>query len=128
MSQIHHPKDHTVVVLGASPKPVRYSYQAVEMLHGHGYRVIPVHPKASRIDHVPTVHSLAEIDEPVHTLTLYVGPERVKSMIGDIVALRPGRLIMNPGAESRDLGRALDDARIPYEHACTLVLLRTHQF
>lgn len=117
-----------MVVLGASPKPVRYSYQAVEMLHGHGYRVIPVHPKASRIDHVPTVHSLAEIDEPVHTLTLYVGAERVKSMIGDIVALRPGRLIMNPGAESRDLGRALDDARIPYEHACTLVLLRTHQF
>lgn len=128
MSHIRKPQDHTVVVLGASPKPVRYSYQAVQMLHDHGYRVLPVHPKAARIDHIPAVRSLAEIDEPVHTLTLYVGPERVKPMIADIVALRPGRLIMNPGAESRDLGRALDDARIPYEHACTLVLLRTRQF
>jgi hypothetical protein len=37
-------------------------------------------------------------------------------------------VILNPGAESRELERALHDARIPYEHACTLVLLRTGQF
>ena len=32
----------TVVVLGASPKPERYSNQAVVMLKDHGYEVIPV--------------------------------------------------------------------------------------
>jgi predicted CoA-binding protein len=130
---LHHPKrikphEHCVVVLGASPKPTRYSYQAVTLLHARGYRVIPVHPKAERIDHVPAVHALSAVGEPVHTLTLYVGPERSRGLIDDILDLAPGRVIFNPGTESRDLELALDGARIPHERACTLVLLRTGQF
>lgn len=122
------PSQKTVVVLGASPKPTRYSYQAVTLLDDHGYRVIPVHPKISRIERIPVVNDLRSIQEPVHTLTLYVGAVRSKAMIGDIVALAPGRVILNPGTESRDLELALKDARIPHERACTLVLLRTGQF
>jgi len=117
-----------VVVLGASPKPTRYSYQAVKLLDDHGYHVIPVHPKIKRVDHVPVVNDLRDIQGPVHTVAMYVGPERSRSMIDDIVALVPGRVILNPGTESRDLELALKDARIPHERACTLVLLRTGQF
>jgi len=122
------PQEQTVVVLGASPKPTRYSYQAVKLLDHHGYHVIPVHPKVSRIDHVPVVQDMRCIQGPVHTLTMYVGPARSKAMIGDILDLAPGRVILNPGTESRDLEVALDNARIPHEHACTLVLLRMGQF
>jgi predicted CoA-binding protein len=122
------PKDHCVVVLGASPKPIRYSYQAVKLLDQHGYRVIPVHPKAQRIDYLPVVNHLSQIVEPVHTLTLYLGPERSRSLIADIMGLAPGRAIFNPGSESRELEAALDNARIPHERACTLVLLRVGQF
>ncbi len=122
------PAEQTVVVLGASPKPTRYAYQAVALLREKGYRVIPVHPKASRIDEIPVVRDLATIGEPVDTLTLYVGPERVHDQIRSIVDLRPGRVIMNPGTESRELELALMDSHIPFEHACTLVLLRTGQF
>jgi len=122
------PQEQTVVVLGASPKPDRYAYQAVKLLHDRGYDVIPVHPKVSRIDQVPVVNDLRRIQGPVHTLTLYVGPARSGAMIEDILDLASGRVILNPGTESRVLERALDQARIPYEHACTLVLLRTGQF
>ena len=122
------PQDHTVVVLGASPKPTRYSYQAVKMLGDHGYNVIPVHPKVNRIDHVPVVNDMRHIQGPVHTLTMYVGPARSKGMMDDILDLAPGRVILNPGTESHDLEVALKNARIPHEHACTLVLLRTGQF
>ncbi len=122
------PEDRTVVVLGASPKPVRYSYQAVRLLNDKGFRVIPVHPRAANIDHIPVLHSLAAIREPVDTLTLYVGPERAHPQIQSIVELRPGRVILNPGAESRELEVALANAGIPFERACTLVLLRTGQF
>lgn len=122
------PRGHRVVVLGASPKPVRYAYQAVRLLADRGYEVVPVHPKAARIDEIPVVHRLGDVPAPVHTLTLYIGPERVRPLIREIVELAPGRVIFNPGAESHALQVALDNARIPYEHACTLVLLRTHQF
>lgn len=116
------------MVLGASPKPLRYSYQAVKLLKDKGFAVIPVHPKAERIEHTPVVHRLDAIRVPVDTLTLYIGPERVRPHIDSIVELRPGRVILNPGAESRELELALHNARIQYEHACTLVLLRTSQF
>lgn len=117
-----------MVVLGASPKPVRYAYQAVKLLSDRGYRVVPVHPSATRIEHLPAVRRLDQVQGAVDTLTLYIGPIRVRGLIDAIVRLRPGRVIMNPGAESRELGQALDLAGIPYEHACTLVLLRTGQF
>ena len=116
------------MVLGASPKPTRYSYQAIKLLEDHGYDVIPVHPKVSRIDRVAVVNDIRRIKGPVHTLTMYVGPTRSKAMIDDILDLAPGRVILNPGTESRDLELALKNARIPHERACTLVLLRTGQF
>jgi uncharacterized protein len=65
MHQHQKPQDHRVVVLGASPKPVRYSYQAVQMLAERGYQVIPVHPKAHRIELVPVVNSLRAVQGPV---------------------------------------------------------------
>ncbi len=122
------PAEHCVVILGASPKPARYAYQALRLLDDMGYRVIPIHSNFERIDEIPVVDRLANIQEPVHTLTLYVGPERSQGLIADIVALRPGRVIFNPGTESPALEAALSAAGIPSERACTLVLLRTGQF
>mgnify|MGYP003604111549 CR=1 FL=1 len=122
------PAEHCVVILGASPKPARYAYQALRLLDDLGYRVIPILPNFERIDEIPVVDRLANIQEPVHTLTLYVGPERSQGLIADIVALRPGRVIFNPGTESPALEAALSAAGIPSERACTLVLLRTGQF
>jgi hypothetical protein len=61
-------------------------------------------------------------------LTLYVGPERSRGLIEDIIALAPARVILNPGTESPELEEALRLAGIPGERACTLVLLRTSQF
>lgn len=122
------PSEHCVVVLGASPKPVRYAYQALRLLDDMGYRVLPVHPNFEHIDAIPVTPSLNAIREPVHTLTLYVGPERSRDLIVDIVTLAPGRVILNPGTESPELEDALSLAGIPCERACTLVLLRTGQF
>ncbi len=129
---MHHlppkPADRTVVVLGASPKPTRYAYMAVTELSAAGYRVIPVHPKAQRVDRVPVVASLEQVKGPVDTLTLYIGPARIGRLIRPICDLAPSRVILNPGAESVELERALDQAGIAHERACTLVLLRTRQF
>ena len=118
----------TVAVLGASAKPDRYSNKALRLLREHGHRVIPVNPAQDVIEGLPVAHALGGIGEPVDTLTLYMAPQHLAPLAADIVALRPGRVIFNPGTEDANLQRRLDAAGIPWEEACTLVMLRTGQF
>lgn len=117
-----------VVVLGASNKPERYSHKAVVMLADEGYDVVPVHPLLKEINGISVVPNLDMITDLVHTLTVYVGPRRIAALIPAIVALQPGRVILNPGAESEELEAILKEEGIPCIQACTLVLLSTGQF
>jgi len=117
-----------VVVLGASHKPDRYSYKAVELLREKGYNPIPVHPRGNGVSGVPARVSLDEVNEEVDTVTLYVN-SRVSSELADgIISLKPRRVIFNPGAENSDLLEKLEQAGIEGREACTLVLLKTGQF
>lgn len=122
------PANETVAVLGASPKPERHSNQAVRALIKNGHRVIPVHPLLKQIAGVPAVPALSNIDNKVHTLTLYVGQERGIKLLKEMIDLRPDRVIMNPGTESDKIEEQLTAAGIDVLRACTLVMLRTGQF
>ena len=120
--------EHRVVVLGASPKPTRYSNQAVRLLKALGYPVVPVNPAFDIIEGLPAVARLDDVKGAVHTLTLYVSAARLPAMAAEIIRLRPGRVIFNPGTESPLLQQQLDDAGIDWIEACTLVMLRTGVF
>jgi predicted CoA-binding protein len=119
---------HHVAVLGASPKPARYANQCIRLLQQHGYVVTPVHPRFALIEELPVSHSLAAIGDPVDTLTLYVGPKLLEPQAEDIVRLKPGRVIFNPGTESAAVQQRLTKAGIEWFEACTLVMLKTDQF
>ncbi len=118
----------TVAVLGASPKPERYSHRAVRLLQEHGHRVIPVNPGHDRIDGLPVARRLADIHDPVDTVTVYLSPDMLTRLMPELIALKPGRVLFNPGSESDTLAKALTEAGIPNENVCTLVLLRTGQY
>ena len=118
----------TVVILGASNKPQRYAFKALQLLKRHGHRIIPVHPKLTEIEGIKVFNTLAQITESVDTLSLYIGAQRSQSIIKDIVKLKPCRVIFNPGTESELLEQALQDAGISYEHDCTLIMLETGSF
>lgn len=117
-----------VVVLGASPKPDRYSNKAVRLLKEHGHQVIPVHPTAKQIEDLPAVAGLSGITGPVDTLTIYLSPSRSTPLLRDILMLEPKRVIFNPGTENPAVQEELEAAGIRTEEACTLVLLNTDQF
>jgi predicted CoA-binding protein len=121
-------RSETVAVLGASPKPERYSNKAVRMLVEHGHRVIPVRPGAENIEGIPAAHKLSDVEGDVDTLTVYVSPEVSSKLQDDIVSLGPRRVIFNPGAENPALRDALGAAGIETVEACTLVLLSTGKF
>jgi predicted CoA-binding protein len=117
----------TVAILGASNNPERFAHKAFVMLREHGHTVIPVNPALESIEGVPVVKDLTSLSA-VDTLTLYVGSARLPAMKEEIVRLRPGRVIFNPGTESPELQTALDAAGIPWAEDCTLVMLRTGRF
>ncbi|MEJ2425676.1 MAG: CoA-binding protein [Candidatus Thiodiazotropha sp.] len=115
-------------MLGASNKPLRYSNQAVCLLKEKGFKVTPIHPKLAVIEGLQVTPNLKSIQEPVETLTLYVGPERIRPLMDDIIKLKPKRVIFNPGTESSELASKLMHAGIHYLEACTLVMLRIGSF
>ena len=120
--------NETVLVLGASDRPERYAYKALVQLVDHGHPVIPVHPRLHEIAGHPVVASLSEVNVPIDTVTLYVNPSISEPLANELIALKPRRVIFNPGTESPTLAKRLQDAGIATEDACTLVLLGTGQF
>ncbi len=118
----------TVAILGASAKPDRFSYKAFQLLRQHGHQTIPIHPTLEHIDGVTVASALDQVHDAVDTLTIYVNPLVSAGLAEAIVALKPGRVIFNPGTQSPELAQMLDANGILYQEACTLVLLNTGQF
>src|SRR5690606_21073164 len=66
--------------------------------------------------------------EGLDTITLYLNPNNQKAYYDYIVSLKPKRVIFNPGTENPELYQILRDHDIPFEAACSLVLLSTNQY
>ena len=117
----------TTLVIGASEKPERYAYKAVKMLQEHGFKLIAFGLKPGCIGNVLIQTTFPEKTE-IDTVTLYVGPERQATLIPEIIALKPRRIIFNPGTENPDFIKLAQDADIETVIACTLVLLATESY
>lgn len=117
-----------VAVIGASNKEERYSHQAMKMLMAAGHNPIPVAPAVKQILDRPVHASLADIEQPIDTVTLYLGVERQAPVLQQILQRPPRRVIFNPGTENPSCYAQLRAAGIEVTEACTLVLLRTGQF
>jgi predicted CoA-binding protein len=115
------------LVLGASVKPERYSHRAVLQLRAHGHEVVAVGTEKGRVGDVEI-----GVDFPppksIHTVTLYLNPSRQASICEQVIALRPQRVIFNPGTENPAFAQRLKEAGITTEEACTLVLLSIGQY
>jgi uncharacterized protein len=117
-----------VAVLGASPNEDRYSFMAVKLLQDYGHTPVPIHPAGHVVNGIYSLKSLADIKEPVDTLTVYVNALVSSGELDNVLRLRPRRVIFNPGAENEALALALEKEGIEVVRACTLVMLRTDQF
>jgi predicted CoA-binding protein len=117
---MQHPK--LTLVVGASENPQRYSNIATKRLVSHGHPVIAYGLRDGIIGEIPISKSWPQ-NVVVDTVTLYVGPDRQAALIPQIIELHPKRVIFNPGTENPDFYKQLDQAKIAYLEACTLVLL-----
>ena len=117
----------TTLVVGASENPERYAYKAIIKLQEHGFNVFAFGLKPGSVGNVPIQTTFPKEIE-IDTVTLYVGPERQTALITEIIALKPRRIIFNPGTENPDFVNRAQDAGIITEIACTLVLLASESY
>lgn len=115
------------LVIGASTKPERYAYKAINRLLENGHEVIAYGNRAGTVENV-TIETEWNPAWKVNTVTLYVGPANQDELIDKIIALRPARVVFNPGTENPVFFSKLEQAAISYEEACTLVLLATNAY
>ena len=110
------------VVLGASPRPDRYSHMAVQRLLQYGHTVIPVAYRANTIGDLTILTEFPQGQE-VHTVTMYLNAHNQEAWEDSILSASPKRIIFNPGAENDRLARKAEEAGIEVVEGCTLVML-----
>lgn len=115
------------LVIGASLNPSRYSNFVVQKLMADGHEVVAIGKKLGEIAGVKIDTEQLPYKD-LDTVTLYINPENQKDFYNYIIALKPNRVIFNPGTENPEFYQILKENKIPYEIACSLVLLSTNQY
>jgi len=113
----------TVAVIGASPKPDRYSHQAVLGYLKRGYTVYPVNPAGEAVAGLAAYRTLAEVPGSPDLITMYVNPKTGVELLDQIVAKRPKALWLNPGADGEPIESAARARGVHVVVACNLVAL-----
>lgn len=120
-------KGKKTLVLGASLKSDRYSNLAIHRLVHYDQEVVAIGLRSGEVAGI-TIHTSPSKFDDIHTVTLYLNPNRQKQYYDYIVGLHPERVIFNPGTENQEFYDVLQEAGIDIEVACTLVLLSTNQY
>ena len=112
------------VIIGSTPKPYKYAFQAAQMLNERNYDFIPVGIQEGEVlgRQILNIADEPKIED-VDTITLYINPTRQKDWHDYLLGLSPKRMIFNPGTENQELKNAAEKQGIECLEACTLVML-----
>jgi len=117
----------TMVVLGASPNPERYSFKAVERLVRHRYHVVAVGKQKGFVGDLPIITGKPPVTD-VHSVLIYIAPYHQGEIADYVISLKPKRVIFNPGTENPELEELLESYNIKIVHDCSLVMLALWRF
>ena len=115
------------LVAGASPNPMRYSYMAVQRLQQSSKAVVAWGLREANIGNVSIETTFPERKD-IHTITLYMNPQRQKDWYEAFLKLEPKRIIFNPGTENPELEQLAQSRGIECIEACTLVMLASNTY
>jgi predicted CoA-binding protein len=117
-----------VAVIGASLNKERYSNRAMKTLIEKGHNAIPVSLDGKDVEGQKGYKSLRDVPDNIDTVSLYLSPEKQKTVIEDIKTVSPKRVIFSSGAENNSVYKELESKGIEVLEACTIVMLTTWQF
>ena len=120
--------EKVTLVLGASPKPGRFSYKAILSLQRRNIPVIAIGRRESEVCGLSIRKTLPAGTEKVHTVTMYMNASHQKEYYELIFSLNPDRIIFNPGTSNPELAELAGNRGIEVVNNCMLVMLSTNEF
>jgi len=120
-------KNKKTLVLGATTKPEKYAFRAINMLVQKGHTVLAIGQNTGEVAGVK-IYTKAIPVKNIDTVTLYLNPARQRDYYNYIIEAQPKRVVFNPGTENPEFYQLLELNNIKAEVACTLVLLATNQY
>ncbi|NMD38177.1 MAG: CoA-binding protein [Christensenellaceae bacterium] len=107
---------NTFVVLGDTKSPEKYAYKIKNSLLKAGYNVYCVPKEIARLD---------DINDEIEVLDLVINPIQGIKFLKE-TNKKIGAVVIQPGAESDEIKRYLEEKNTPYIEACVLVGLRLY--
>ncbi len=114
----------TIAVVGLSPDPSATSHEVSAYLQRAGYRIFPVHPKASEVLGEKAWPALKDLPQPVDIIDVFRRPEFIAGVAHEVVGLpwKPKLVFVQLGIESPEGKTVVEKAGIPYvEDRCIKV-------
>ena len=109
------------LILGASPRAMRYSHAAAIRLLSNGHEIIALGRSEYKMNGWEIVSTLP--DFAVDTVTIYLRASRQSEFYEYLDKYTPRRVVFNPGAENPELEKKLRTSGVEVLEACTLVML-----
>jgi uncharacterized protein len=99
----------TIAIVGLSNNELRASYFVGYYLKRHGYRVIPVNPRATEILGEPSYPSLPDVPEPVDIVNVFRAPAALPEIAEQAMRIGAGTMWCQFGVINTDGARIAED-------------------
>jgi predicted CoA-binding protein len=116
------------LVLGASPKPERFSYEAIRSLQRNKIPVVALGKREADLCDIRIRKGMPGFITGVHTVTMYLSARYQVEYYSFILSLKPRRIIFNPGTFNPELARMAIQNGIEVVDDCMLMMLNRGLF
>ena len=117
-------RKNVFAVVGASRNPEKYGHKVFRDLLEAGYEVYPVNPRADEVLGQKCYPDLRSLPKRPDVVVFVVPPRITEALAQQCVELGVKFVWMQPGAESEEAIRALEEAGITVFHNICIMITR----
>lgn len=111
------------LIVGASTNPSRFSFKAAQRLKENHHSIVLFGIKEGNVAGEKIQQTIPDQIPDLHTITMYLSPEKQAQYQKQLIALKPKRIVFNPGTENPEFMEEAQKNAIQVVPNCTLVML-----